>query len=113
MAWWLDINRGDRFDYLVSMSSQGVMLNDFASRYYGSAIPTPTSTSPQGDCNTTLLRTVEGKTITLYHDTNTPHPQTCEMRLQGTKGLYAGNTQKIYIEGRSKSGARLGAGEQL
>ena len=102
MAWWLDINRGDRFDYLVSMSSKGVMLNDFAARYYGERNPYANVRVAQGDCNTTLLRTVEGKTITLYHDTNTPHPQTAEMRLQGTKGLYAGNIQKLYIEGRSK-----------
>jgi hypothetical protein len=37
-----------------------------------------------------------------HHDTNTPHPHTSEMRLQGTKGLYAGNVEKVYIEGRSE-----------
>jgi predicted dehydrogenase len=102
MAWWLDINRGDRIDYLVSMSSNGVMLNDFASRYYGERNAYANVTVAQGDCNTSLLHTVEGKTITLYHDTNTPHPHTAEMRLQGTKGVYTANIDKLYIEGRTK-----------
>ena len=51
--------------------------------------------------NTTLLRTVDGKTATLYFDTNTPHPQTAEMRLQGTKGHFSGNLRQVYFEDRS------------
>jgi len=102
MAWWLDINRGDRIEYMVSMSSKAVMLNDFANRYYGERNAYANVRIAQGDCNTSLLRTTGGKTITLYHDTNTPHPQTGEMRLQGTHGIYSGNLQKVYLEGRTK-----------
>lgn len=101
MAWWLDINRGDRFDFLVSMSSKAVMLNEYAAHYYGDKHPYASRKMAQGDVNTTLLRTVEGKTVTLYFDTNTPHPQTAEMRLQGTKGHFSGNLRQVYIEGRS------------
>lgn len=103
IAWWLDINRGDRFDYLVSMSSRGVMLQDYAARYYGERNPYSNVRIAQGDCSTTLLHTVDGKTVTLYHDTNTPHPQTAEWRVQGTRGVYYGNSRKVYIEGRTKT----------
>jgi predicted dehydrogenase len=101
MAWWLGINRGDRFEYLVSISSKAVMINDYAAHYFGERHPYAGMRMNQGDVNTTLLRTADGKVVTLYFDTNTPHPQTAEMRLQGTKGHYAGNIQKVYIEGRS------------
>jgi hypothetical protein len=56
-----------------------------------------------GDVNTTLLFTEGGKTVTLHFDTNTPHPQTSEIRLQGTKGIYSGELGKVFIEGRSKT----------
>ena len=102
IAWWLDINRGDRIEYMVSMSSKAVMLKDFASRYYGERNAYANINIAQGDCNTSLLRTAGGKTITLYHDTNTPHPQTAELRLQGTHGIYSGNQNKVYLEGRTK-----------
>jgi hypothetical protein len=101
MAWWLDINRGDRFDYLVSMSSKAVCLNEYAAHYFGDKHPYASFNMQQGDVNTTLLRTVGGKTVTLYFDTNTPHPQTAESRLQGTKGHYSGNLRKVFLEGRS------------
>ena len=101
IAWWLDINRGDRFDFLVSMSSRATMLNDYAAHYYGPKHPYATMPMAQGDVNTTMLRTVEGKTLTLHFDTNTPHPQTAELRLQGTKGHFSGNLRSVYIEGRS------------
>ncbi len=101
ISWWLDINRGDRFDYLVSMSSKAVCLNEYAAQYYGGKHPHATMKMAQGDVNTTLLRTVDGKTVTLYFDTNTPHPHTSEIRLQGTKGHYAAELESVYIEGRS------------
>jgi predicted dehydrogenase len=101
MAWWMNINHGDRFDYLVSMSSKSVCLNEYAAHYFGRRHPYAGMKMNQGDGNTTLLRTMDGKMAVLYFDTNTPHPQTADLRLQGTKGHYSENIRKVYIEGRS------------
>ena len=101
ICWWLDINRGDRFDYLVSMSTKSMTLNEYADLHYGDKSPYASMKMAQGDVNTTLLRTASGRTVTLYFDTNTPHPHTAEMRLQGTKGHMAGELQSVYIDGRS------------
>ncbi len=101
MAWWLNINRGDKIEYLVSMSTKAKTLNEYVAHHYGERHPYASTKMALGDVNTTLLATADGKTITLHHDTNTPHPQTSELRLQGTKGLYAGNIGKVYLEGRS------------
>lgn len=98
----LDINRGDRFDYLVSMSSKAVMLNRYAAAEYGPDSYYATKEMALGDYNATLIRTVHGKLITLNHDTHTPHPRE-NFRIQGTKGVYlreSGNN-RIYLDGRS------------
>lgn len=101
---YTDINHGDRLDHLVSMSSKSVMINKYAALNYGAANPYASMKMAQGDCNTTLVRTVNGKLITLNYDTNTPHPREL-FRLQGTKGVYLGGTAlegaKIYLEGMS------------
>lgn len=98
----LDINHGDRFDYIVSMSSSSVMLNNFAALNYGRDSFYATQKVALGDYNATLIRTVNGKMITLNHDTSTPHPRE-DFRLQGTKGIYLadGASKRIYLEGVS------------
>jgi len=104
MLFHLDINHGDRIDYLVSMSSSAQMLNQYAAHYYGKDHPYATKKMAQGDYNATLIRTVQGKMITLNFDTNTPHPREL-YRIQGTKGVFLSGRglggPKIYLDGRS------------
>lgn len=83
VAQWMDINRGNRFDYLVSMSADGTEGNRHA------------------DINTSLIRTVHGQTVTLYFDTRLPRPYDLIYRVQGTRGICMASWDKIYIEGRS------------
>ena len=99
----LDINHGDRIDYLVSMSSFGGLLAEYAGIYYKN--PDHRMTRQKfalGNYNASLIRTINGKMITLIHDTSTPHPRE-NYRIQGTKGIYQGDatSKKIYIEGLS------------
>ena len=99
----LDINHGDRIDFLVSMSSFGGLLSEYAGIYYKN--PNHRLTKQKfalGNYNASLIRTVNGKMITLIHDTSTPHPRE-NYRIQGTKGIYQGDAtaKKIYIEGMS------------
>jgi predicted dehydrogenase len=101
IAWVLDINRGDQFDYLVSMSSKARCLNDYARLHYGPDNFYATMNMKQGDVNVSMIRTKRERTISLHFDTNTPHPQTMEFRVQGTKGHFAGNLQSVYIDERS------------
>ncbi len=98
-----DINHGDKIDFLVSMSSKGGMLNDYAAIYYKNKNhPLTKKKIALGNYNASLIRTVGGKMITLIHDTSTPHPRE-NFRVQGTKGVYLGDTasKRIYIEGLS------------
>lgn len=99
IAQWMNINRGDRFDYLVSVSSKNAGLD---ARYAEKTGRRSTNgTFKNGDVNTTIIRTVNGLTVTLYFDTQLPRPYDMILRVQGTRGIYSGTLDKIYLEGQS------------
>ncbi|HOT97721.1 MAG TPA: Gfo/Idh/MocA family oxidoreductase [bacterium] len=102
VAQCMNINRGDRFDFLVSMSCNSRGLNLYAAHLYGADDPRAKQTYALGDVNTSLIRTELGKTITLIHDTSSPRPYTRINRVQGTRGLAEKWPNRIYIEGKSK-----------
>ncbi|MEX2231102.1 MAG: Gfo/Idh/MocA family oxidoreductase, partial [Cyclobacteriaceae bacterium] len=56
----LDINHGDRIDFLVSMSSKSVMLNEYAAMNYGKDSQYAKTKYALGDYNASLIRTVNG-----------------------------------------------------
>jgi predicted dehydrogenase len=106
VAQWLNVNRGNRFDYVVSMASNGRGLNAWAAEHLGADSQAARQRYALGDVVTTLIRTVEGQTILLVHDTNSPRPYSRKILLQGTKGLVRKYPEeKIHVEGRSREHA--------
>jgi hypothetical protein len=101
VAQCMNINRGDRFDYLVSMSSKSRGLNLFAAKKFGPDDPQATRKYALGDVNVSLIRTVNDCTIYLVHDCDTPRPYSRINLVQGTKGIFSGYPDRIHIEGRS------------
>ncbi len=101
VAQCMNINRGDAFDYLVSMSSVSRGLNLFAEEHFGKDDPRARQVYALGDINVSLIRTALGKTITVYHDTDSPRPYTRMNVVQGTKGIVQKWPDEVYIEGRS------------
>lgn len=84
----MDINRGDKFEFLVSVESKDFMMADkanelaatddfykeFANRDY------------RGNMNTTIIKTTRGRTIMLQHDATSPSPETYIHGIYGTQG---------------------------
>jgi predicted dehydrogenase len=102
VAQWLDINRGNQFDHLVSMATKSRGLNLWAERELGPNSAEARQTYALGDVVTTLIRTKAGQTIVITHDTDSPRPYSRNILLQGTKGLAQKYpVQRIYIEGSS------------
>jgi hypothetical protein len=99
----LDINRGDRFDSLVSMSSPSRGLQDWAREHFPEGAPQRQEKFALGDVNTSLIKTALGKTIMVQHCTNLPRPYSRINLIQGTKGLFSGYPHRLYIEGRGRS----------
>jgi len=98
----LDINRGDRFDYLVSMSSPSRGLQDWAAEHLPPDAPERRERYVLGDVNTSLIKTALGRTVMVQHCTNLPRPYSRIHLVQGTKGMFQGYPHRLYIEGRGK-----------
>lgn len=98
IAWWTNINRGDRFTHLTSMSSKSLGINEQVIRRAGPDHPNAKRQYALGDVNTSLLRTENGITVTLIHSTQSPRPYDLAFKVQGTRGIYSGTLEKIYIE---------------
>lgn len=111
VAQWMNINRGDRFSYLVSMSTPSEGLNIYAAREFGEDHPLAKRKYDHGDINTTLIKTEKGLTVTLYHDCATYRPYDLIFRVQGTEGIYSGSQDGIYIQGLSEKDAEWDAFE--
>jgi len=81
------INRGDRMDYLNSMSTNQVGMSLYAKEKLGADSPEARQTYALGDMNTTVIRTLNGKTIMVQHDTTSPRPYSRIHLISGTKGM--------------------------
>ncbi len=91
----MDINRGDKFDYLVSMSSPARGLKLYATEKFGAGDPRATANYRQGDVNTSLIKTARGKTFMVQHQTNDPRPYSRINTIVGTKGIFNGYPDRI------------------
>jgi predicted dehydrogenase len=89
IAQCMNINRGDKMDHLVSMSSNDFMMGELAKEkaatdgFYKEFVGKPF----RGNMNTTLIHTSKGKTIMVQHDVTSPRPYSRIHLISGTKGV--------------------------
>ncbi|MDR1667830.1 MAG: Gfo/Idh/MocA family oxidoreductase [Bacteroidales bacterium] len=82
----MNINKGDRFDFLSSMSTNQYGITLYAEETFGKNSPEAKDVYRLGDMNTTLIRTVNGHTIMVQHDITSPRPYDRLYKIIGTKG---------------------------
>lgn len=95
---WMDINCGDRFDYVTSMASRSLGLNDQLARKHGPDHPHAKQKYAQGDIVTTMVKTVKGNTIMIANDMQLPRPYDNRWLIQGTRGLYNEQRNSVCID---------------
>ena len=86
----LGINRGDRFDYLVSLENgpHNVNYEYFKKEFLSDDDPRRKDPpAAMGDMNTTLIKTVNGKSIMVQHDVSSPRPYSRTNLISGTRGI--------------------------
>jgi len=85
----MDINRGDRMEYITSLQSADFQMaaeakkraavdafyNEFTENHY------------RGNMNTTLVRTYKGRSIMIQHDVTSPRPYSRIHLVSGTNGI--------------------------
>ena len=99
MAHYMDINRGDKFDYLVSMSSIPASLAAYRKEHLPPDDPRQKEVYREGDFNSSLIHTAKGRVITLEHNTSSPQPYDRINLIAGTKGIFRDYPPRIYLDG--------------
>ncbi|HZZ41475.1 MAG TPA: Gfo/Idh/MocA family oxidoreductase [Tepidisphaeraceae bacterium] len=95
VAQYMGVNRGDRFDYMVSLSSPSMGLHLRAVELFGAEDVRSKTKYKQGDVNTSIIKTARGRTIMVQHDTSNPRPYSRINTIQGTKGIFCGYPDRI------------------
>jgi hypothetical protein len=86
---YMDINSGDRMDYLTSISSNDFLMGKTAEKlaaedeYWQPYV----GKNYRGNMNVTIIRTELGRTIVMQHDVTSPRPRGGNL-LSGTKAIY-------------------------
>lgn len=88
----LNIHRGDKLNYLVSMATKTVSIPKFIKETTGRDV---SKEFRNGDHTITLIKTEMGKTINIQHNVATPRPYNRMYQLTGTKGF----ANKYPVEG--------------
>ena len=97
----MNIHRGDRMDYLVSVDTEPFKGARDAKEIMGA------DTYANGDNTCTIIKTVKGKTILIEHGVVTPRPYSRMYQITGTEGFankypnrgFAVRTEKIDFAG--------------
>lgn len=85
----MNVNRGDRFDFLVSVSTADFSMNVHAKElaekdpFFAAYVDRPY----RGNMNTTTIRTHHGRTIMLQHDVSSPRPYSRIHLISGTRAM--------------------------
>ncbi|HEX7904491.1 MAG TPA: Gfo/Idh/MocA family oxidoreductase [Chitinophagaceae bacterium] len=84
----MNINRGDKMEYLVSTSGIDFQMAEKAKELAGtdSFFKPFVNTHYRGNMNTTTIRTNKGKTIMVQHDVTSPNVYSRIHKIVGTKG---------------------------
>ena len=96
----MGINRGDRFDYLVSVDGVQKGYELFAAATLKEGDVGRGQRFAMADMNVTTIRTALGRTIMLQHDVTSPRPYSRHNLIAGTKGMFRSYPRlEICLEG--------------
>jgi hypothetical protein len=96
---YMNINRGDRMDFLTSVSCNARVRELYAQKHFPPDHKWNKGKFICGDINTSLVRTVMGKTIMIQWDEQLPRPYSRHNLIQGTKGCWGGFPDRCVVEG--------------
>ena len=100
VAHYMEINRSDRFDYLVSVSSAEASLSAYVRANFPEGDPKRAEKYVCGDMNTSIIKTVNGRSILLQHDVVNPRPYSRLNLISGTKGAFADYPPRVFQDGQ-------------
>jgi hypothetical protein len=103
VAHYMDIHRGDRFDYIVSVSSAEASLSAYVKANFPDGDPKRAEKYICGDMNTSIIKTQKGRTILLQHDIVNPRPYSRLNSISGSKGIFSDYPARVFLDGVKKA----------
>lgn len=96
-----DINRGNRMVKLVSVASKAEGMKEYIKERKDTIEPKELLNTEfkQGDIVDTIITCANGETISLRLDTTLPRFYDREFTVRGTKGMYLGTTNTVFLDG--------------
>jgi hypothetical protein len=115
VAHWFNIERGNRFLYLTSVSTKSKGIYEYLKSHPDGGPENPNSKLDWklGDIVTSIIKTSEEETIIVNFELNLPRPYSRDYSLHGTRGLWSGQYRgnSIYINGKSPHANQWETGE--
>jgi hypothetical protein len=99
VAHCMDVNRGDYFDYIVSMSSPARGRELYAKEHFEAGQQWNQIKEWRcGDVNTSIIKLISGKTLMVQWDETSPRPYSRHNYIQGTRGAFGGFPNRIALD---------------
>lgn len=98
----LDINNGNRFVSLTSVSSCAKSMHQYVVDTKGPDHPLAKVDFKQGDVTTTLLTCAGGQTVCITLDTTRPRAYSRRFEVLGTKATYLEDNDSLFIDGNEE-----------
>ena len=101
VANYMGINRGDRFDYMVSMSTPQRGLDEYRKAHLADTDPRWAERYITGDMNTSIIKTSRGLNITSGTTHRIRIPTIGSTFIAGRKGVFLDYPPRIYFDGQA------------
>lgn len=99
IAHCMDVNRGDYFEHIVSMSSPARGRELYARQHFEEGHQWNKIEKWEcGDVNTSIIKLYSGKTMMVQWDETSPRPYSRHNYLQGTRGAFGGFPNRIAVD---------------
>jgi hypothetical protein len=93
----MDINYGDQFDYMASISTDDFIMGKTAKEVSSDeeVFEPFVGKDFRGNMNTTIIRTQRGRSIMIQHDVTSPRPDVRFDLISGSKGIFKARPGRI------------------
>lgn len=113
VAQYMGINRGDKFKYVVSVSSPEFGLTKWRNEKKPNGGKHASEKYVTGDMNTSIIKTEMGRSIMVQHDVISPRPYSRINMLSGTGATFVGYPDRLAVDDPGKYGLKTGSHDWL
>jgi hypothetical protein len=97
----MSLNCGDYPAYLTSTATRSLSVPNYFSKKFGRDSAAAKRKLKQSDIVTSVVKTINGNTLVINNDMQSPRPYDNRWEISGTEGIYNEQRNSVYIAGIS------------